>query len=133
MNSTETQSRHSVQRLVSQPGRIQLSRKKGWRLPPNTVVVSRPHRWGNPFKVGGYAEVPNSRGSTLRLIRDRASAVRWFKAMLRQGKTPPFALANMRSELAGKNLACWCPLGEPCHADVLLRLANEKLTQDARP
>lgn len=27
-------------------------------------------------------------------------------------------------ELAGKNLACWCKPGEPCHADVLLELAN---------
>ncbi|GJO02324.1 hypothetical protein NJB18091_37100 [Mycobacterium marinum] len=26
-------------------------RKKGWREPPNTVVVSRPTRWGSPFRV----------------------------------------------------------------------------------
>lgn len=106
------------------PQRIQLSRKKGWRLPENTVVVSRPGKWGNPFKVGGYAEVPNGRGSTLRLVRDQESAVRWFKAMLKQGLTPPFALANIREELRGKSLACWCKPGTDCHADVLLDIAN---------
>lgn len=31
---------------------------------------------------------------------------------------------KIRRELAGKNLACWCPLDQPCHADVLLELAN---------
>lgn len=109
---------------VIAPIRVQLSRKKGWRLPPNTVVVSRPHRWGNPFKVGGYAEVPNKRGSTFRRIKDQASAVRWFKAMLRGGETPPFSLADIRCELRGKNLACWCKPGTPCHADVLLEISN---------
>lgn len=29
-------------------------------------------------------------------------------------------------ELRGKNLACWCPLNQPCHADVLLKLANRE-------
>lgn len=95
------------------------------------MVVSRPSRWGNPFKVGGYAEAPNGRGSTLRRVRDQASAVRWFKAMLKQGLTPPFALANIRAELVGKNLACWCKIGTPCHADVLLQLANAHLENDA--
>ena len=28
-------------------------------------------------------------------------------------------------ELRGKNLACWCPLDQPCHADVLLEIANK--------
>jgi len=33
--------------------------------------------------------------------------------------------AEVRRELAGKNLACWCPLNKHCHADLLLELANE--------
>jgi hypothetical protein len=36
--------------------RVQLSRKKGWRMPPNTVSVARPGKWGNPFKVGEYGD-----------------------------------------------------------------------------
>lgn len=35
--------------------RIQLQRTKGWKLPPNTVVVARPSRWGNPYRVGATA------------------------------------------------------------------------------
>ncbi|MGE2733815.1 DUF4326 domain-containing protein [Mycolicibacterium vaccae] len=31
---------------------------------------------------------------------------------------------EIRHELAGRDLACWCPLDDPCHADVLLDLAN---------
>jgi len=31
---------------------------------------------------------------------------------------------DVRRELAGCDLACWCPLSEPCHADVLLGIAN---------
>ncbi len=30
----------------------------------------------------------------------------------------------IRSELRGRDLCCWCPLDQPCHADVLLELAN---------
>ena len=116
------------------PQRIQLSRRKGFKLvSPNSlpvVVVSRPHRWGNPFKVGGYVEVPNRQGSTFRLVRDQASAVHWFKAMLKQGGTPPFTLANIREELRGKNLACWCK-SPPCHADVLLEIANAETLSSA--
>ena len=106
------------ERRVSQPRRIELSRKKGWRLAPNTVDVSRPTKWGNPWQV---------RKGPLRKLTDDASpaeAVEAFKMMLAEGITPPFALANIREELAGKNLACWCKIGTPCHADVLLRLAN---------
>lgn len=52
------------------------------------------------------------------------AAVEAFRRMLKDGKTPPFSLADMRVELHGKNLACWCKIGTPCHADVLLELAN---------
>lgn len=89
-------------------------------MPPNTVVVSRPSKWGNPFAVGGYAGYRYGKTEQVWLIRDRCSAVRWFRVYLRETK----ALADIREELRGKNLACWCPLNEPCHADVLLELAN---------
>src|SRR5688500_2971165 len=87
------------------PIRVQLSRKKGWKLPPNTVVVARPSKWGNPFKVG-----PD---------RTAAEAVAEYDRML-DGRLN----LNWLLTLTGKNLACWCKLGEPCHADVLLRRAN---------
>lgn len=124
------------------PQRIQLSRKKGWRMPENTVKVSRPGKWGNPFRVGGYCMVgdpdPRDRfrmswcesnigddGGKFTLIKDNATAVAFFKRLLATGYHKDL------SELRGKNLACWCPLpapGQPdiCHAAVLLELANKE-------
>jgi hypothetical protein len=86
--------------------RIQLSRRKGWRKPEGAVVVARPTRWGNPYPV---------------VNGDRAAAVREYWAHL---ATHPEMTAAARRELAGRDLACWCPLDEPCHADVLLAVAN---------
>ena len=103
--------------------RIQLRRSKGWRLPPNTVKVDRSTRWGNPWRVGRVAcgcpigaacEHNRHHCDTMR------QAVAAFAAMPRDAA----ALAEIRVALGGKNLACWCPLDAPCHADVLLRLAN---------
>lgn len=122
------------------PERIQLSRARGWRKPENTVVVARPSRWGNPFRLGDG--VTGENGTTLYEITDRDDAVRLFANWLTNtiddagryvhGKTTYFgaessarpSIEQIRAELAGKNLACWCPLGQPCHADVLLRIAN---------
>lgn len=95
--------------MSARPHRVQLSRKKGWKLPPGSVVVARPTKWGNPF-VLGTPEVP-----------DRETAVRLFKEYLR-GK--PELVAEARAHLRGKHLACWCPLDKPCHADVWLDIVN---------
>jgi hypothetical protein len=96
---------------MTNPHRVQLSRKKGWKLPPNTVVVSRPTRWGNPFRV----DISNG--------IDSETAVHLFK----RANSHPHAKKRIREELRGKNLACWCPLDQPCHADVLLKIANSDL------
>lgn len=101
------------------PQRIQLSRKKGWRMPPNTVSVARPGRWGNPFRAG---DVDHSTGKP---IADVGEAVRLFDARWFQGAHADLMRAIARAELRGSNLACWCKPGTPCHADVLLRVANE--------
>lgn len=98
---------------MSAPRRIQLSRKKGWRLPPNTVVVARPTKWGNPFHVG-IRHPPNE---AVHLFHEHVVG------LMESGTGYPLR------ELRGKNLACWCPLDQPCHADVLLELANKKVGQ----
>ena len=90
------------------PRRIQLSRKKGFKLPTNTVVVSRPTKWGNPYRIGSPFGVSTPAG-----------VVALFEKSLNG-----FAEEVIRRELRGKNLACWCKLGTPCHADVLLKIAN---------
>jgi hypothetical protein len=89
-------------------------------MPPNTVKVDRSTKWGNPFKCG-----PG---------RDRAYAVDLFGKLLAgyvclcdsPSTDEQIAYREMvvrdRGQLKGKNLACWCPAGHPCHADVLLNL-----------
>jgi hypothetical protein len=90
--------------------RIQLSRRRGWRKPVGTVMVSRPTRWGNPFPIGPDCT--------------QAESVRRYAEALAAG-TLGFDTDDVRRELAGHDLACWCPLDEPCHADVLLAVAND--------
>lgn len=106
------------------PRRITLSRAKGWKMPPNTVKVARPSKWGNPFKIG------NSRCGYLggglyteQKIADHATAVQFFREMLDYTDRNYPSDAEITT-LRGKNLACWCNPGEPCHADVLLEIAN---------
>jgi hypothetical protein len=95
------------------PERIQLSRKKGWRKPENTVVVARPSKWGNPIKRGDlWCSVP---------VQSNAELVAAFRTLCAEN---PGYVQAVRTELAEKNLACWCPLDQPCHADVLLEIAN---------
>lgn len=88
------------------PKRIQRKRTKGWRMPENAVYVGRPTKWGNPYSVSVWG------------TRERALGE--FRALM--GRWPEFV--EMTLELRGKDLACWCPLDQPCHADVLLELAN---------
>lgn len=118
MNDTTT----PVERLAAPAGspmRVRLSRAKGWRLPPNTVVVSRPSRWGNPYKVGRD-------GGAEECVRKYAAAM--FRYTHAEGSIEDLLLDELTlddlASLRGKNLACWCLLDQPCHADVLLRLAN---------
>lgn len=104
------------------PQRIQLRRTKGWRMPANAVVVSRPSQWGNRHVIGG--EIEHVHG-TIVAVRDRAHAValhrKWLDWQMRQWPTMRRAI---QEELGGRDLCCWCRLGDPCHADVLLELAN---------
>lgn len=123
------------------PQRLQRKRTKGSRLPPNARSVTRPGYYGNPYKIGGIYLVgpllpfplPSARveegpaGTDLKAVRcnDAATAVEWFR------QYAPLALEPAKIELLrGLDLACWCPLVDdngdpvPCHADVLLEMAN---------
>ncbi|MGN6554026.1 MAG: DUF4326 domain-containing protein [Verrucomicrobiota bacterium] len=118
------------------PKRIQLKRTKGWRLPANTVKVDRSTRWGNPHKI--HVLPDDIDPLTLQMdcqhgiCYSAEAAVNRFRRSLNTGL--PLAtnerrgwhitLADIKRELRGKNLACWCKLGQPCHADVLLEIAN---------
>lgn len=89
-------------------------------MPPNTVMVSRPSHWGNPYKLGGVDNVTGEK------IETRAHAVRLFRERI-MDDNPGMQIAA-QAHLVGKNLACWCPPDEPCHADVLLVMANAVLS-----
>lgn len=106
------------------PERIQLRRTKGWRMPPNTVKVTRPGRWGNPFVIGQEYVRPKMQaggGQTTGVVADRDHAVRLYRRFTARETRVQI---EAYQELRGKNLACWCPLDQPCHADVLLEIAN---------
>lgn len=119
-----TSSSAEVERLtlVSRPGpsqggprRLQLRRTKGWRKPAGAVVVARPSRWGNPYIVSEH--------------QTRQEAVENYRQALLDGRLQN-SPGRVRRELAGLDLLCWCPLEDhdgkrvPCHADVLLEIAN---------
>jgi hypothetical protein len=90
---------------MTAPVRVQLKRQKGWKMPPNTVNCARPGPWGN------YA------GPTRKDFEDDLACM--------SNADKAFFMDKVR-ELRGKNLACWCAVGQPCHADVLLALANDE-------
>lgn len=123
------------------PKRIQRKRTKGWKMPENTVNVTRPSKWGNPFKLVGnmiYIDARNRRKILDKWVIFEPSTheldvVFWFKELFEKEMThigdSLYWSAHFQnldlSELKGKNLACFCKEGEPCHADVLLELANK--------
>nr|HET7858131.1 DUF4326 domain-containing protein [Caldimonas sp.] len=99
------------------PQRVQLKRSAGWKMPANTVKVDRTTRWGNPFTI---AEC----GSAAIAVAQHG---RWMRGEIgAPGGVEPPTRDALRSALAGRNLACWCALNGPCHADLLLALANKR-------
>lgn len=122
---------------MSAPNRIQRQRTPGWRMPEGAVYVGRPGKWGNPipvFDVAAQYPSLDARGVATLVVRDfrvlaekgRLAFPNWRYA---RGWRGPVEFAypsveEIRAELAGRDLACWCPLSSPCHADVLLEIAN---------
>lgn len=117
------------------PTRIQRRRTAGWRMPEGTVYVGRPTKWGNPYRWSDYPTTHQIDGETIPIAPTtrRRNAVVDFTAAVKYeiGKIDYPSLDEIRRELRGKDLACWCPLPEPgypddCHAAVLLKIANEE-------
>ena len=113
------------------PVRIQRKRTKGWRMPEGAVYVGRPSKWGNPYVVHEHDDRTCGEDLENCHVIDHAStpaeAVRAFEYAMRwplSGEPTVPHPDDIRAELAGRDLACWCPLDQPCHADVLLEVAN---------
>ena len=101
------------------PVRIQRKRTKGWRMPEGAVYVGRPSRWGNLVRVRDCEPCGLGVDHPKCVLYTPQMAADFFAA---------YAASQPRSDFAplrGKDLACWCPLDLPCHADVLLELANQ--------
>jgi hypothetical protein len=135
--------------IDTEPRRIQRRRTKGWRAPADAVYVGRGSRWGNPCtqvrypaldgseweregrlgKTSGqrHAFVHPDKSVTWHLVKDatREQAVAMYRGWLAQRQD---LAERARQELKGRDLMCWCPPDQPCHADVLLELANAQDT-----
>ena len=104
-------------------------------MPANTIYVGRPSEWGNPFSVAQFGDAQRCVNLFRRWLTGRMGPS-GLHALLpgdqnREARVQ-LDLGSLHkrhrvSELRGKNLACWCPLDKPCHADVLLELANGKV------
>ena len=94
------------------PKRIQRKRVKGWRMPEGAVYVGRGTSFGNPYRHEHFG------GN-----REAVVAAYWRYLHHQNGAD---VLNAVKRKLRGKDLACWCPLSQPCHADVLLEIANAK-------
>lgn len=132
------------------PVRITLSRRKGFRLQEESraingldaVVCARPGPLGNPFMSA--PDLPRSTAFEAAMFRDwmievlgatkletkrQAEFLKFVRSMSGGGADYLRARAErVRAALPmirGKNLACWCKQGQPCHADVLLEIANK--------
>ena len=77
-------------------------------LPTGAISIVRPGRYGNPFKV---------------IDGDVAQAILDFEVALLNGSLK-ITLEDVRKNLAGRDLACWCAEGSICHGDILLKYAN---------
>ena len=126
--------------MKTEPIRIQRKRIKGWKMPENTVYVGRPSKWGNPIRLNGdciYIDASYRRKIlspwVFYNVGDAEDVVYLFEKLV---DGTEFYNKDLQywanyfenlylSELKGKNLACWCPLNQPCHADILLKYANK--------
>lgn len=106
------------------PRRIQC--RPGRRLPAGVVVITCGSRWQNPFRMGTTTPAGSPVGGGI-AVRDHAHSVALFRTLV--DTTPDFRAA-IRTQLAGKDVACACAYydrsGEeiPCHGDHLLEVAN---------
>jgi hypothetical protein len=119
---------------MCKPIRIQRKRIKGYDMQAESlsknglpaVSVTRPGKWGNPFKVGEMIWDPRCETMSLVVPQTVNECVKLYEIYIRNGLKVEYETWIKKDihELKGKNLACFCKEGEACHADVLLELAN---------
>jgi len=105
------------------PARIQRRSTKGWRSPTGAVYVGRGSKWGNPWVAGKFTLLTGKRAGQKITAKDSVQMFR--NAVELKLRNHPEFQADIDA-LAGRDLMCWCPPDQPCHADVLLEIANKK-------
>jgi len=135
---------------MTAPVRIQRKRAKGWRMPPNTIYVGRPTKWGNPFAAPILGRKPEDRHAAVDAFRRWWEGRGWINGRLLYPDDMSRLVRSIAAdELRGKNLACWCslcdrhrdgkPMGvkcsdcAPCHADILIERANPDIRCTSKP
>lgn len=118
------------------PNRIQRRRTAGWRAPEGAKYVGRGTRWGNPWVIAetrthwvvnwaGPREVRPPIGLKTSVVAgDRRDAHALAVELYRVWVMGQRRILSSAGELAGLDLMCWCHESFPCHADLLLELAN---------
>ena len=106
--------------MTSHPKRIQRKRTKGWRKPDGAVIVDRTSKFGNPWTPEGT----RTAGFVGTDEKIQSLCVSFFTNAMHRGLPAVQPHVDHLDELRGKDLVCDCPLDQPCHADVLLELAN---------
>lgn len=119
---------------MSAPKRVQMTRNKPWRADnPDAVIVDRRTKWGNPFTVAAYLDVYDDTHdmaltAVVEAFSDWLNGDTWAAGSSRDWEERRQAILEDLGALRGKDLACWCSHSHPCHADVLLELANRAVT-----
>lgn len=101
-------------------------------MPEGAVNVARPTKWGNPWRAERAGKMWRAAPCRTPEFACREDAVAWcigryrFHAekVIQYGWNSLGWASGDLTDLRGRDLACWCPLDQPCHADVLLELAN---------
>ena len=96
-------------------------------MPEGAIYVGRPSRWGNPWLVDDDLgrELLWDAALVVDLYRIDLKTVDPYRIDLKTKMPLGFDIEGFLAPLRGHDLACWCPLDRPCHADVLLELANQ--------
>ena len=106
------------------PQRLQRKRQKGYKLPPDTICVTRGTKYGNPFVIGEVLSIDQI--GFLNTCDFKKYA---FEVITREASLYLFAVYILpkldMNPIKGKNLACFCSIESACHADILLEYANK--------
>ena len=106
------------------PIRIQRRHTRGWKMPAHAKYVGRGSLYGNPFRIA-RSPLDLKYGGAI-LVATPAEVVEKYREWIKHTPEGRFVAECAARNLWGLDLVCWCSLDQPCHADVLLEIANPR-------